>query len=170
MQSVKLRAPTVFVQSVKLRAKHTSFYMVHKAIQYSACSVHFATANVHPFPVWMQTIQTSIRRYSGENKNHSGLAGWLCYCFTALRHILGHFERGHLAYPHCSWASLLGSLPVLSAHSFASNWQLPFLNQRKGDNGRRNFFMTKFPRKNLPGVRIEPATVCLPGGRRIRPS
>ena len=37
---------------------------------------------------------------------------------------------------------LPGSLPGLSAHSFASNWQLPFLNQRKGDNGRRFFFMT----------------------------
>ena len=26
-----------------------------------------------------------------------------------------------------------GSLPVLSVHSFASTWQLPFLNQRKGE-------------------------------------
>ena len=25
--------------------------------------------------------------------------------FTALRHILGHFERSQLAYPHCSWAN-----------------------------------------------------------------
>ena len=48
----------------------------------------------------------------------------------------GHFERGQLTYPNCSWASLLGSLPVFSAYSFASNWQLPFLNQRKGENGR----------------------------------
>ena len=31
-----------------------------------------------------------------------------------------HF-RGQLTYPHCSWASLLGSLPVLSSQSFASN-------------------------------------------------
>ena len=65
---------------------------------------------------------------------------------------------------------LLGSLPVLSAHSFASNWQLPFLNQRKGENGRRIFFMTKSPRKNMPGVRIEPVSVCLPGSKRIQPS
>ena len=93
---------------------------------------------------------------------------WLYYCFTALR--LRSFRARQLAYPHCSWASLLGSLPVLSAHSFASNWQLPFLNQRKGENGRRIFFITKSPRKNVPGVRIEPATVCLPGRTRIRPS
>ena len=66
-----------------------------------------------------------------------------CWCFSALRHILGHFGRGQLTYPHCSWANLLGSLPVFSAHSFASNWQLPFLNQRKEENGRRNYFMTK---------------------------
>ena len=35
------------------------------------------------------------------------------FCFTALQHILGHFGRGQLP-SHCSWASLLGSLPVLS--------------------------------------------------------
>ena len=38
----------------------------------------------------------------------------LC-CLTELRHFSGHFGRGQLSYPHCSWASLPGSLPVLSA-------------------------------------------------------
>ena len=32
------------------------------------------------------------------------------------------FQARRLTYPHCSRASLLGSLPVLSAHSFVSNW------------------------------------------------
>ena len=86
--------------------------------------------------------------------------------FYPLRHILGHFGRGQLTYPHCSWASLLGSLSVLGVHSFASNWQLPFLNQWKGENGHRNLFMTKSQRKNvLPDVRTKPLTVCIPGGR-----
>ena len=49
------------------------------------------------------------------------IVGWLDFCFTALQHILGHFGCGQLTLPHCSWASLLGSLPVLSAHSFVSN-------------------------------------------------
>ena len=31
------------------------------------------------------------------------------------------FGHGQLTYPHCSWASLRGSLPVLSAHFFANN-------------------------------------------------
>ena len=31
------------------------------------------------------------------------------------------FRGGQLTYPHCSFASFLGSLPVLSAYSFASN-------------------------------------------------
>ena len=75
---------------------------------------------------------------------------WFDFCFTAIQHNLCHFGRGQLAYPNCSWASLLGSLPVLSAHSFASNWQLLFLNQRKWENGRRNVFMTKSQRKNVP--------------------
>ena len=44
------------------------------------------------------------------------LVSWLYDCFTVLRHILGHLERGQLTYPHCSWASLLGSLPVLTVN------------------------------------------------------
>ena len=64
---------------------------------------------------------------------------WFVFCFMALQHIFGHSGRSQLSLPHCLWASLLGSLPVLSAHSFACNWQLLFLNQRKRGNGRRNF-------------------------------
>ena len=56
----------------------------------------------------------------------------------------------------------LGSLPVLSAHSFASSWQLLLLNQRKRENGRRNVFMTKSPRKNVPDVGIELGAACMP--------
>ena len=92
--------------------------------------------------------------------------GWLVVLvFTALQHFSGHFGRVQLTYPHCSWASHPGNLPVLSAHSFASNWQLPFLNQRKGENGRRNYFMTNLHERTLPDVRIEPATVRMPGRR-----
>ena len=73
-------------------------------------------------------------------------------CIIVLRPFdLGHFEHGQLAYHHCSWASLLGSLPVLNAHSFASNWQLPFLNQRKGENGRRIFFHDQISTKECAG-------------------
>ena len=86
--------------------------------------------------------------------------------FYRPQHILGHFRRGQLTYPHCSWASLLGSLPVLSAHSFTHNWQLPFLNQCKGENGHRNDFMTKLHVRMMWDVRIESTTVHLPGGRR----
>ena len=87
---------------------------------------------------------------------------WFNFCFTALRHILGHFGRGQFTKPHCSWASLLGSLPVLYANSFASNWQLLFLNQRKRQNGHRNVFMTKSPWKNVPDVGIELGAACVP--------
>ena len=87
----------------------------------------------------------------------------LCWRFTALWHFSGHFGCGQLTYPHCSWASLQGSLPVLSAHSFASNWQLPFLNQWKGENGCRNYPMTNLHERMLPDVRIESTTVRIPG-------
>ena len=75
----------------------------------------------------------------------------LCLCFTAHRHFWSHFWRGQLHYPHCSWVSLLSSLPVLTSHSFASNWHLPFLNQRKGENGRINYCMTTLHKKNVAG-------------------
>ena len=89
--------------------------------------------------------------------------------FTTLGHFSGHFGHGQLTYPHCSWESLLGSLPVLSAHSFTSTsyWQFPFLNQRKGENDRRNYFMTKLHERMLLEVRIKPATVHITRQTRI---
>ena len=38
------------------------------------------------------------------------------------------------------------------------------LNQRKGQNGRRNYFMTKLHERIFPDVRIAPAAVRLSGG------
>ena len=81
-----------------------------------------------------QGLEHSGIKYSNAGSNSRGFAYCFprspcCYkywCFTALQHLSGHFRHGQLSYPHCSWASLLRSLPALSAHSFASNWQLPF--------------------------------------------
>ena len=36
------------------------------------------------------------------------------------------------------------------AYSFARNWQLPFLNQRKGENDRRKYFMINLHERMLP--------------------
>ena len=92
-----------------------------------------------------------------KNKKKNKMVVVLCWCLMALRHIAGYFGCGKLTYPHCSWASLLGSLSVLTcrAASFASNW-LPVLNQRNGENGRRYYFMTSLHERMLPDVRIEP--------------
>ena len=70
----------------------------------------------------------------------------LCWCFIAPRHISGHFEYGQLTYQHCSLASLLGSLSVLSAHSFASNWQL-----LEGREWPQELFHDQTPWKNVAG-------------------
>ena len=56
----------------------------------------------------------------------------------------------------------VGNLPVLIAHSLASNWQLLSLNQWKSENGHRNVFMTKSPRKNVPEVGIQLRAACMP--------
>ena len=37
-----------------------------------------------------------------------------------------------------------------------------FLNQRKRENGHRNVFMTKCPRKNVPDMGIELRAACMP--------
>ena len=59
----------------------------------------------------------------------------------------------------------LGSLPVCSAYSFASNWLWPFLNQWKGENGHKNYITTNV-------ARCEDQTPDRPPDRRtyIQPS
>ena len=127
----------------------------------SACSTYGECWKFVTFHVFTILTQTCSYHFW-----HSFLipVNMLCWCFMALRHFSCHFGHSQLTYPHCSWASLLGSLPVLSAHSFASNWQLPFLNQQKEENGCRNYFMTKIHERMLPDVRIEPTTIRIPGG------
>ena len=48
-------------------------------------------------------------KHSSEPRNHKTskllLLWW--WCFTALRHISGHFGRGQVTYPQCPWVSLL---------------------------------------------------------------
>ena len=57
------------------------------------------------------------------------------------------------------------------AHSFARNWQLPFLNQRKGENDRRKYFMINLHERMLPtSAGVEPATSWSPVGWRIQMS
>ena len=49
------------------------------------------------------------------------------------------------------------------AHSFARNWQLPFLNQRKGKNDHRKYFMINLHERMLPtSAGVEPATSWSP--------
>ena len=62
------------------------------------------------------------------------------------------------------YANSIGSgrpahLNSLIRHSFARNRQLPFLNQRKRENDRRKYFMTKSPRKTVADpAMVGPAT------------
>ena len=76
-----------------------------------------------------------------------------------------------LTYPHCSRASLLGSLPVSLVHILSPvTDNCPFLNQRKGGNGLNFFFMTLLlPRMcagSEDGIRDRPHT----RRTRVRPS
>ena len=54
-------------------------------------------------------------------------------------------------------------LTSICAHSFARNWQLSFLNQRKGENERRKYFMINLHERMLPGpAEIEPVASWSP--------
>ena len=51
------------------------------------------------------------------------------------------------------------------AHSFARNWQLPFLNQQKGENDCRKYFIINLQDRILPDlVGIKPVTSWSPVG------
>ena len=55
------------------------------------------------------------------------------------------------------------------AHYIARNWQLPFLNQRKGENDRKKYFMINLYERMLPtSAGVEPATSWSPVGQRIQ--
>ena len=46
------------------------------------------------------------------------------------------------------------------AHSFARNWQLPFLNQRKGENDRRKYFMINLHERILTCMNPDLNKLC----------
>ena len=63
-------------------------------------------------------------------------------------------------------SSLSERLTSTLAHSVARNWRLPFLNQRKGDNDRRKYFIIHLPERMLPDPAvIEGATSWSSVGR-----
>ena len=88
----------------------------------------------------------------------------LCWGLTAQSTQWGHVECGQFTYPHFYWADLvLQAVNQYFAHSFARNWQLPFLHQWKAENGRRKYFMIKSPWKNVAdSAGVEPATSWSP--------
>ena len=86
------------------------FYFLQK--DYSKrCKIVFK----RKWAIWNGNLQSSKSFVAVSNLLVKSV-GWFCWCFMDLWHFSGHFRR---------------SLPVLSAHSFTSNWQLPFLNQQK---------------------------------------
>ena len=90
--------------------------------------------------------------------------------FTAQSTQWSHVEHGQVTLPHVYWAGLvLQAVNQYCAHSFNRNWQLPFLNQRKGENDRRKYFMINLHERMLPtSVGAEPATSWSSVGRRIQ--
>ena len=65
------------------------------------------------------------------------------YSKEAPYEVIGHVECGKFTKPHFSWTGFKSSLWLTSTceHSFARNWQMPFLTQRKGMNDHRKYLM-----------------------------
>ena len=150
LYSICLKSDGVLLEQIRAEQNRTELCFIQLKLMSCADGVRVHNAN---------------KQIAKKTKTDKKRVRLLCLCFTALGHFSGHFGRGQLTTPHCSWASLLGSLPVLSAHSFACtcNWQVPFLNQRI--MGRRNYFMTNLHERMSPTVRTELATVRIPGRR-----
>ena len=82
-----------------------------------------------PRLIWVfagRTVTLLVLSYSGSySHNEISVLTVIYLSFLTVRSVVvelvfySHFECGQLTYPHCSWASFLGSLPVhvLSAHS-----------------------------------------------------
>ena len=84
--------------------------------------------------------------------------GWVWVKWPT-QHYYGHVELVNLPNHSFSWAGFKSSkwITRTCAHSFARNWQMPFLNQQKGENGHRKYFMIKVHERMLS----EPAGINL---------
>ena len=67
--------------------------------------------------------------------DHTHLIFCLFCCFTSQVNNFGHGGTVSSPYHTFSWASLNKQLPVLRAHTFACNWQQPFLNDSAEGRG-----------------------------------
>ena len=75
-------------------------------------------------------------------------------CVEVWRPSQPNVERGQFSWPHFYWAgSVLEAVNQYCAHSFVRNWKRPFLNQRKGENDRRKYFMINLHERMLPPSR-----------------
>ena len=73
---------------------------------------------------------------------------------------------------HFYWAGLvLFAVNQYCAHSFARNWQLLFLNQRRGENDHSKYFTIKSPRRNVANpAGVEHASSWSPVGHQTEPT
>ena len=79
------------------------------------------------------------------------LAGTCCYCLTSTVSSYGHGGTAiNLTTHFLGRLRPFNRLTSTQCTFFASNWQLPFLNQRKGENDRRKDFMINLNNRMVP--------------------
>ena len=116
--------------------------------------------------LWISLDITSILAHRNEDFGRNNvlwnenIVVFFCCCwgFTAQSTQWGHVE-------HCQFTNYTFT-GQLWAYSFARNWQLPFLNQRKGQNDRRKYFMINLHERMLPtgrGLNPQPPGLRLDG-------
>ena len=87
----------------------------------------------------------------------------MCWSFTAQSKPLGSCQV---------WSVYLTTHLLYCAHSFTRNWQLPFMNQQKGENDRRKYFTINLHRRMFPTGRGQTCNLLITsrshwGGQRL---
>ena len=133
------------------------------------------------YHIWISRLQSTVsspfdcrsRGRRGRIPHHENKSipfSFFFFFFTAQSTQWGHVERGQFTLSHIYWAGLvLYAVNQYCAHSFVRHWQLPFLNQQKGENDRRKYFTINLhERMLLTSAGVEPATSWSPVGWHIQ--
>ena len=121
------KRPTQHPSALKSRLEHwTVIYLLGSLGQ---C---FGTGNMGVTPMRKSSLQESEPVWNC-TRTSNYLNVCLCWGFMAQSTQWGHVEHGQFTKAHVYWTGLvLYEVNQYCAHSFARNWQLPFLNQQKG--------------------------------------
>ena len=100
----------------------------------------------------MYIIGTSLKMNLSKRNSVFGNFGCLNWCFTVP---LGPCLARSVELRTLFLGKLSSAVNQYCAHTFTCNWQLPFLNQRKGENDYRNDFIINLHESYVAELRFK---------------